>query len=79
MVENKKKSQKVNAAFTEKFPCIQPPTRQAIHNLNTRFEDTSSVADLSRSGRPRSARSEENLQTAEQAFIHSPNKCIRRA
>jgi Mor family transcriptional regulator len=38
MVGNKK-SQEVIAAFIEKFPGIQTPTRQAIHNLNTRFED----------------------------------------
>jgi hypothetical protein len=52
--------QEVIAAFTEKFPGIQPPTGQAIHNLNTRLEETSSVADLPRNGRPRSARAEEN-------------------
>jgi hypothetical protein len=46
-----KKSQEVIAAFTETYPGIQPPTRQAIHNLNTRFEETGSVADLPTSGR----------------------------
>jgi hypothetical protein len=58
---------------------IRPPTRQAFHNLNTRFEETSSAADLPRSGRPRSARSEENVQNIAHAFVHSPNKSIRRA
>jgi hypothetical protein len=42
------KSQEVTATFTEKFPGIQPPTRQAIQNLNTRFQETDSVADLPR-------------------------------
>jgi transposase len=69
-----KKSQEVNAAFTEKFL-----GRQAIYNRNTRFEETGSVADLPRSGRPRSARSKENLQTVVQAFVQSPSKSIRRA
>jgi hypothetical protein len=32
-----KKTQEVIAAFTEKFPGVQSPTRQVIHNLNTRF------------------------------------------
>jgi hypothetical protein len=77
MVENKQTI--AIAAFTEKFRGIQPPTRQVIHNLNTRFEETDSVADLPRSGRPRSSRSEENLQIVAQAFVHSPNKAIRRA
>jgi hypothetical protein len=67
MVENKK-SQEVIAAFTEKFPDIQPPTRQAIHNLNTRLDETGCV-DLPRSGR---SRFEENLQSVAQALVHSP-------
>jgi hypothetical protein len=74
-----RKLQEVITAFTETFPGIQPPTRQVIHNFNTRFEETGSVADSPRSGRPRSARSEENLQTVAQAFVHSPNKSIRTA
>jgi hypothetical protein len=42
----RKMSQEVTAAFTEKFPCVQPPTQQAIHKLNARYEETGSGADL---------------------------------
>jgi hypothetical protein len=38
--------------FVERFPNSVPPSRQAIHNLNKRSEQTGSVADLPRSGRP---------------------------
>jgi transposase len=47
--------------FVERFPNSVPPSRQAIHNSNKRFEQTGSVADLPRSGRPKSVTTEENL------------------
>jgi hypothetical protein len=53
--------------------------QQAIHNLKARSEETGSVADLPQTGRPRSARLEENLRTVVQAFLHSPNKSLKRA
>jgi hypothetical protein len=46
VLEKCKKSQEVIAAFTEKCACVCSPTRQAIHNLNVRFEETGRVADL---------------------------------
>jgi hypothetical protein len=36
--------------FVERFPNSVPPSQQAIHNLNKRFEQTGSVADRPRSG-----------------------------
>jgi hypothetical protein len=48
----------------ERFPNSVPPSRQAIHNLNKRFERNGSVADLPRSGGPKSVTTEENLNIA---------------
>jgi transposase len=47
--------------FVERFPNSVPPSRQVIHNLNKRFEQTGSVADLPRSGRPKSITTEKIL------------------
>jgi transposase len=47
--------------FVERFPNSVPPSRQAIYNLNKRFEQTGSVADFPRSGTPKAATTEENL------------------
>jgi hypothetical protein len=38
--------------FVERFPNSVPPSGQAIHNLNKRFLEAGSVANLPRSGRP---------------------------
>lgn len=65
--------------FVQHFPNINPPSRQAIHNLNKRFEETGSVADLQRSGRPKSVTTEQNLTTVAQSFVQSPSKSTRRA
>jgi transposase len=50
--------------FVERFPNSVPPSRQAIDNLNKRFEQTGSVADLPRSGRPKTVTTEENINIA---------------
>jgi hypothetical protein len=47
VLEKYKKSKEVSAKFTEKCAGVQSPTRQAIHNLNVRFEKTGRVADFS--------------------------------
>uniref|UniRef100_A0A1B6L4Y9 DUF4817 domain-containing protein n=1 Tax=Graphocephala atropunctata TaxID=36148 RepID=A0A1B6L4Y9_9HEMI len=65
--------------FVERFPNIEPPSRQCIRKLNLRFEQTGSVAELSRSGRPRSVTSEENLNVIAQCFVQSPTKSQRKA
>jgi hypothetical protein len=47
--------------FVGRFPNSVPPSRQAIHNLNKMFEQTGTVADIPRSGRPKSVTTEANL------------------
>uniref|UniRef100_A0A1B6HJY8 DUF4817 domain-containing protein n=1 Tax=Homalodisca liturata TaxID=320908 RepID=A0A1B6HJY8_9HEMI len=63
--------------FVERFPNVRPPSRQGIRKLNGRFEETGSVAELSRSGRPVSVTKEENVVA--QCFVHSPTKSQRKA
>jgi hypothetical protein len=65
--------------FVERFPNSVLPSRQAIHSLNKRFEQTRSVADLPRSGRPKSVTMEENLNIVAQSFVQSSTKSTRKA
>lgn len=69
----------VEESFVQHFPNSRPLSRQAIYNLNKRFEITGSVADLPRSGRPKSVTTEENLETVAQSLVQSPTKSTRRA
>jgi hypothetical protein len=64
--------------LAEKFCHTPVPSRQAIYNLNQQFQRHGSVQDLSRSGRPRSSLTEENLTTVAQALVQSPKKSIRK-
>uniref|UniRef100_A0A1B6GN10 DUF4817 domain-containing protein n=1 Tax=Cuerna arida TaxID=1464854 RepID=A0A1B6GN10_9HEMI len=66
-------------SFVERFPNVRPPSRQGIRKLNARFEETGSVAELSRSGRPVSVTTEENLNVVAQCFVQSPTKSQRKA
>jgi hypothetical protein len=52
---------------------------QAVYKLHKSFEQTWSVSDLSRSEQPRTAVTDENLQTIAEAFVASPVKSKRRA
>ena len=61
--------------FAERFPNIAPPSRESIRKLNKRFEQTGMVAELPRSGRPKTVTTEENLNIVAQCFVQSPKKC----
>lgn len=56
-----------------------PPTRTNILNLVKKFDETGSVQDEPRSGRPRSVSTDENLERIRAAFQHSPETSTRRA
>jgi hypothetical protein len=47
--------------------------------LNKRFEETGTVAKLSKSGRPKTALTDENLQTVAEALVVSLRKSTRDA
>ena len=55
-----------------------PPTRLAIYKLRDKLDDTGSVADAPRSGRP-SVCTEQNLATVAEAYGRSPKKSLRHA
>lgn len=55
------------------------PHRNTMMDVVRRFEATGSVADLPRSGRPRSATSEEHKEALKTAVVRSPNKSTSRS
>ena len=69
----------VQRRFRAEFGIHYVPSRHTIYAIHARFMETGSVGDQPRSGRPRSGRSEENVETVEAAFIQSQGKSIRRA
>ncbi|XP_067143011.1 uncharacterized protein [Centruroides vittatus] len=69
----------IRKLFIEKYPAVEPPTRQAIYKLNKRFEETGAVVDLPRSGRPRTAVTDDNVRRVAKALDASPGKSTRKA
>jgi DNA-binding XRE family transcriptional regulator len=69
----------VNAAFRHEFPNDEIPARQTIYRLAKKFDETGSVEDASRSGRPTSVTTEENMQLVSQNFHLSPQTSQRSA
>ena len=63
-------------SFVQHFPNSRPLSRQAIHNLNKRFEMTGSVADLPRSGRPISVTTAEITDTICASVLKRCYMCI---
>jgi K+/H+ antiporter YhaU regulatory subunit KhtT len=63
--------------FSEKFRDTPVLTRQAIYNLNQRFQGYGSMHDLPTSIRPRTSLTDENLTTVAQVLVKSSKKIIR--
>ena len=57
----------------------QPPSKQTISSLVTKFEKPGNVADAPRQCAAKSVRSLENQDIVAAAFVHSPRKSQRRA
>ena len=55
------------------------PSRTNILNLVKEFDETGSVEDEPRSGRPRSVSTDENKERVRAAFEESPATSLRRA
>ena len=55
------------------------PSRPTIYAIHVKFLQTGSVNDQPQSGRPRTGRTEENVETVEAAFVQSLWKSIRHA
>ena len=69
----------VNAAFRNEFPDVPIPTRQTMYQLARKFDETGSIEDASRSGRPRTVSTEENSELVLETFRLNPQLTQRRA
>lgn len=52
----------VDATFRNEYPGEEVPTRQTIHRLTEKFDETGSVEDAPRSGGPITVTTEENIE-----------------
>lgn len=73
-----KESALVIQDFTQRFPDVDPPSRQALRNLALRFGTHGSVQDLPRSGRPRTTRTPENLNLVAESCVIQPRTSTRK-
>lgn len=55
------------------------PTRLSLYRIRDKFDETGSIMDAPRSGRPVKVCTQENLQNVAEAYAHSPKKSTRRA
>ncbi|CAF4924080.1 unnamed protein product, partial [Rotaria sp. Silwood2] len=69
----------VNEAFQDEYPDDEIPARQTIYRLATKFDETGSVEDAPRSGRPTSITTEENMQLVSESYTLNPQKSQRHA
>lgn len=70
-------AQRVIAMWNDTFS-TPAPTRLTIYKIRDKFEETGSVLDAARSGRPVSVTTEDNQYLVAQALQMSPNKSTRR-
>lgn len=68
----------VRRKFRLKYGIANVPSAKAIKAVVQRFEDTCSVQDRARSGRPKVARSAENIALVEESIVQTPTKSVRR-
>jgi len=64
-----------NTIFTEfevKFPNSSVPRRETVYRLIKKFEKHGSVVDAPRSGRPRTATTNENTMYVAQSYVKNP-------
>ena len=70
------KASSIQKAWRKEFG-TDPPSRKTIAALNKKFDETGSVADLSRSGRPKTSRTEATVALVQEALAKDPTKSIR--
>ena len=64
--------------FRRNFNTRNSPTPNAIKAMVARFHEQGSVCDLPKSGRPRTARSDENRQRLAESVAEDPSTSVRR-
>ena len=65
---------RVREDWRAEYVDVNPPHRDTIYHLRNRFHETGTVADLPRSGRPRSVRTQEVADEVAAAVTQSPQK-----
>lgn len=65
--------------FSAQYPNRPIPTRQMVYKLNKKFQETGSVIDAPRSGRPSTVVTEENMHLVAQTFVETPSQSAVRA
>ena len=74
---SRKTSQTVNATLRHKFPNEEVPTGQAMSRSVKKFDETNSIEDAPRSGRPVTVRTEENRELVSRTF-HLNTRTLQR-
>jgi transposase len=64
--------------FAGQHPHRRVPTRQMVYKLNKKFQETGSVEDAPRTGRPATVVTEDNMHLVAAAFVEAPNQSARR-
>jgi len=77
-IENKRSIVLTQRAYTRHFGVRKPPYKQTILSLFRRFQIQGSVSDLSCAGRPRSGRSQDNIQRVRRSIKEEPSTSTRR-
>ena len=57
----------------------KPPSRLSVDRIIRKFDETSSIVDLPRCGRPRTSRSEKNIAQVAELFEDNPTLSLRKA
>ena len=70
--------EKIRQKWAENFD-TPPPSRQTIYRIRDKFDETGSICNAPKSGRPVSVTTQENEMLVSQAFTNSPQKSKQRA
>lgn len=77
-LENRRSIVLTQRAYIRHFGVRKPPCKQTIVDLVRRFQIHGSVSDLPRAGRPRSGRSQDNIQQVRESIEEEPSGSTRR-
>lgn len=77
-IRNDAHFQTICEEFAQQFPNRRLPNRRNVRRLYTKFQQTGSVADAPRAGRPRSMTTEANMETVALSYVEEANVSARR-
>ncbi|KAG9487807.1 hypothetical protein GDO78_007542 [Eleutherodactylus coqui] len=67
----------IAADFNTRHPDMRPISNSTVHKIITKFRETGSIVDRQRTGRPRSARSEEVATNVLASIVKNPARSTR--